>query len=1190
MSLKNIYLLLTLLLPFVIGQNILAQNTLKKGDLEVRFLKDQVEVEQGKSFFDILYIKNKTDKPVSFNVQFNTPKDWKLIGNSYEKITLRAYGETSVLVRVSLSKNTNGGIGYAIVAVINDDKGSVYHTIYAFVKIPVISDIKIKTDKTSAYFNQKQLKSDFTIIFENAGNIDEIVGIQFAPDPSLTVRKDHEDIKFDNVIVKSGKTLRLNYDVKLNEETDYKRYNIHKLRINLRVKDSLIKKSIWFKYIDWRFKNETPEYKKPLNIQLIASNIFGNASPIYYGRVYGNILFKNQKDIYYSFRNYKRNNSDDLWINSRNELKFNSKNTSVFLGDYTGNLEHSMYGRGIAVSQKIGKSVFVKGVFTQRLIQNSQNYGLLYSQNINKKLFTEIGGVYVKEENNIDNSKLLFGKISTNVFNNNLSLLYGNSRSYFSQLTGDQTYNGWGYRAELSGRYDKFNYKIRSDYGSPYYTGFSYGRLLTHGDFNYKLSKHKSLRLTYVMTRFQPSYYYDNTLLSNKYSSTQKVATILGFSTENNLYLFISPIFEESNSNSLGYIDPNDNFASYTTSVQFGIRKFNKYTNFSFNISAKYGLSSIYRYPLVLNGVSYENRISDPQFTIAQIRSSFKQKQFGVNLVYYLGPYNISQQYAYFYTFTFSKSLIIIPYYEKFLFDKKLKFTLNGSFVNNFTSKNSRTMLSSNIEWFANKGWTFYFLNTSSLNRTSGTGNSYTSTYFEFGINKSFDIQQPRLKYYNYTAVFYKDLNGNRIHDDNEPGVSDVLVEIDRANPMKDLQDKNYNGEFLANQLYSNDEGKIEYDNIVEGDYIIKYSPQDIQTEKFESEGTSKQFVAKKDTVMYIPFMERNKLFGKISLHRSKHSALGDIPLENIKITVEGNDKTYSALTDKDGYFELYIPVSDYYKVKVNNIFREHFNLRQESYIIKFNGYKQFELSFDFDEKERKIHFDESDFLITDEDETDNNVTFEDIKIIKQTNLRGIVKDANSLLPIHAIVSIYNNNTHELISETASSRRTGVYFTSFFAGNNYNIKVKAKGYWTYSEDLYLNQITTFDNVNRDILLRKIYIDEEIKTENLRFKPESSELSALAKAELDNLISTLFLNPDVIIEIDGHVDDMEALSVNGKQLSESRAKAVASYMMSHGLSKKRIKIKAMSNNDPKSRLDSPEGRAQNRRVTIKVAGF
>ncbi|MCF6185132.1 MAG: OmpA family protein, partial [Bacteroidales bacterium] len=213
-----------------------------------------------------------------------------------------------------------------------------------------------------------------------------------------------------------------------------------------------------------------------------------------------------------------------------------------------------------------------------------------------------------------------------------------------------------------------------------------------------------------------------------------------------------------------------------------------------------------------------------------------------------------------------------------------------------------------------------------------------------------------------------------------------------------------------------------------------------------------------------------------------------------------------------------------------------------------------------------------------------------DIKVIKQTNLRGIIKDANSLLPLHAVVSIYNNKTHELISETASSRRTGVYFTSFFAGDNYNIKVKAKGYWTYTENLYINQITTFDNVNRDVLLRKIFIDEEIKTENLRFKSGNTELSALAHAELDNLIATLFLNPDVIIEIDGHTDDMEALTYDGRKLSEARAKAVAAYLIKNGLSEKRIKIRAVSNSEPKSRLDTPGGRAQNRRVSIKVAGF
>ncbi|NPA44835.1 MAG: OmpA family protein, partial [Chlorobi bacterium] len=467
---------------------------------------------------------------------------------------------------------------------------------------------------------------------------------------------------------------------------------------------------------------------------------------------------------------------------------------------------------------------------------------------------------------------------------------------------------------------------------------------------------------------------------------------------------------------------------------------------------------------------------------------------------------------------------------------------------------------------------------------------SYNTSYFEFGINKSFNIQQPRLKYYDYKAVFYKDLNGNRIHDPNEPGVSDVLAEIYRANPEKDLKDKNYNGEFLSNELFSNEKGEIEYVNIVEGDYKIKYTPRDVNTDNFETESSLKSFNAKKDTVMYIPFMERNKLFGKISLHRTKHSALGDIPIDNIKITVEGNARTYSTLTDKDGYFELYIPVSDYYKVMVNNIFHEHFKLRQDYYIVKFNGYKQFEVSFDFDEKQRKIAFDESDFLITDDDLAADNFAFDDIKVIKQTTIKGVVKDATSLLPLHATISIHNTKTNQLISETASSKRTGVYFTSFFTGEDYNIKVSSKGYWVYNENLKANQVTTFENITYDVLLKKIFLGEEIKTENLKFKTESIELSPIAKAELDNILELLYLNPTIHIEIIGHADNLEALTTDAMKLSKDRATSVATYLIKNGLREARVNIKGVGNTEPISDKDTNEGRAKNRSVQIKITAF
>ena len=1184
------YILLLFPMIFIVNSAI-SQSSLRKGDLEVHFLREDVEIEQGKSFFDILYLKNKTNKPVSFNVQFNTPRDWKIIGNSFEKITLQAYAESSLPVRVSLSKHIIGGVGYAVVAVINDEKGSVYNTVYTIVKIPVISSIRVKTNKTYENFNKKDLKSDFEISIENSGNIDELVNIKFIPPPNITVKKDYDELNIDNIEIKSGELKNIKYQVKLDKSVDYKKYRIHKLKVNINVHDSVIKKRIWFKYVDWSYKNIIPETKNPLNIELLAFNIFSNSKPVYIGKIFGDILLKNKKDIFYSVQNYNRKTNANLWVNSDIRLQFNSPKTTLFIGDYRGYFEHSMFGRGIYLKQKIGKNISIKGAVTKKLERNVENYGFSYTQNFMKLSSVELGGNYSDNPDFGNTLKLVYGKISTNILKTNVSVLYGKSYSQYHISNINNTYKGWGYQASLYNKIKNITINFNTKYGTPYYFGYYQGRLLTNGIVNIKLNKRKYLFFRYSQQNYRPVSLINSNLISERYTKFQRFSVSFRSFTKNNVSLYITPIIEESNTNNLLYLNPEDAFGTLNSSLEGGTSLNNKYTGISFSFSAKYGYTSVYKYADFLNGISFEGRTAENLFDIAQIRGSFKRRNFGINFIYYLGPYNISQQFAYFYSYIYSKSVIIIPFYEKDLLNNKVKIILRGTYINNLTSKISRINVNSEINWFAGKGWTFRFFNTTSsqrVNRNERSG-SYSTTYFQFGINKSFSIQQPRLKYYNYQAVFYKDLNGNRIHDANEPGVSDVLTEINRANPEQDLQDKNYNGEFLSNELYSNEDGKIEYDNIAEGVYNIKYTPKDIQKAHYESEGTEKQFVAKKDTVMYIPFMERNKLFGKISLHRTKHSALGDIPLDNIKITVEGNDKTYSVLTDKDGSFEMYIPVSDYYKVKINNIFREHFDLRQEFYIVKFNGYKQFELSFDFDEKERKIHFDESDFLITDEEEN-GNVSFEDIKVIKQTNLRGIIKDANSLLPIHAVVSIFNNNTNELISETASSRRTGVYFTSFFAGDSYTIKVKALGYWTYTEDLYLNQVTTFDNVNRDILLRKTYIDEEIKTENLKFKSENSELSALAKAELDNLVSILFLNPDVIIEIGGHTDDMEALSINGKQLSETRAKAVAAYMKQHGLSEKRIKIRALSNHDPKSRLDTPEGRALNRRVSIIVAGF
>ena len=67
---------------------------------------------------------------------------------------------------------------------------------------------------------------------------------------------------------------------------------------------------------------------------------------------------------------------------------------------------------------------------------------------------------------------------------------------------------------------------------------------------------------------------------------------------------------------------------------------------------------------------------------------------------------------------------------------------------------------------------------------------------------------------------------------------------------------------------------------------------------------------------------------------------------------------------------------------------------------------------------------------------------------------------------------------------------------------------------------------------------------------------------------------------------GHADDSGNPEYN-QQLSEARAREVAGYLMSRGISKDRITQKAMGSSNPIASNASQTGRQLNRRVDVYV---
>ncbi|MFB9119789.1 OmpA family protein [Bergeyella porcorum] len=107
------------------------------------------------------------------------------------------------------------------------------------------------------------------------------------------------------------------------------------------------------------------------------------------------------------------------------------------------------------------------------------------------------------------------------------------------------------------------------------------------------------------------------------------------------------------------------------------------------------------------------------------------------------------------------------------------------------------------------------------------------------------------------------------------------------------------------------------------------------------------------------------------------------------------------------------------------------------------------------------------------------------------------------------------------------------------------------------------------------------------SENMvNFGFDSANLTSVAKANLDKLAEVLKNNPDTNINIYGHTDNKGAAAYN-QTLSEKRAAAVKSYLVSKGIAGSRMFTMGMGLREPIASNDTEAGRAQNRRVEFAI---
>ena len=112
------------------------------------------------------------------------------------------------------------------------------------------------------------------------------------------------------------------------------------------------------------------------------------------------------------------------------------------------------------------------------------------------------------------------------------------------------------------------------------------------------------------------------------------------------------------------------------------------------------------------------------------------------------------------------------------------------------------------------------------------------------------------------------------------------------------------------------------------------------------------------------------------------------------------------------------------------------------------------------------------------------------------------------------------------------------------------------------------------------------VQERIVLRGVLFDFDQAAIRPDARAVLDETARVLSARPSVRVAVEGHTD-AEGSDAYNERLSERRARAVVDYLATAGIPRDRLDSRGFGESRPIADNTTEEGRAQNRRVELRV---
>lgn len=964
--------LCALFLLFTSVSGLFSQQQAPDSLLTFRFVKTEVELEKPGSLFNVLEIVNRSSEGLSGIIRFNFPESWGFVGKELDSLSLDAGGTRLIPVRISMPGNTVGGVSFVLGAELFGK--DLYNYTNAYISVKPISkwDMHLSTDQL--YFSDYKPYSDVDITLSNTGNSNEIIKLSFDLGGLIQFRDELEADSFLFVEVPANKDTSINLRIQSRKDLSYAEeqalrnsWKASKLDIGASTADFSTGGSVRTSSLESNIVNRLPTQNSPLNAELTFYNLLSQQRIKTSARVFGKVLFPEDQQLSYSLGYYnlyfdaEMNRNINLYDQLRFMARYSDQRTIVLMGDRIGvGMLHTLSGRGIHASHQINE----RNMAEVNVVQNP------YGKNIGGfvgygTVMGNVGlnaGVTVETstDQRYSHSSLHLGG-GYKYKSHSLNLETATTLSMFNhEMFQDDDTTVVGLAYQLRYRFNGSRLNLNLENNNTMYTylrNSGMNRINFSGDYRFQKSLYLNARYyrnKYTSTRYPINFIYEPNINLN-----ENARVLLAYNMGKVIYQVGPQYFGTVRNSYSSYGNYRTRFTNYQPGI-LGSVSFRMGNQRSITPNASFNMM-FYNYEEL--GLGAENAGPGSKWTYT-IGLNYYDRAFKLNAYYTSGESaDIYRTVVVTDDPVINQAFHIRPYYERYFLKEAVRLSayLNYSYYMPSMRENLLFNLTGNVR--VSETWNiFSSVNLYRVTRRDAEIGKVTSRDLNVfvGVRKAFDIQQPRMGFYDLSIIGFNDLNGDGIKGEDEKPISNVLINLSR-DPKKNVEKRSG---FAEIGMITDPVGEISYENIPMGVYDLSILSLSELENLYFLNGTNQTIEINDDMVYYLPLVESHKIKGRIILDRDPNSTEGAISMEGIRVTaLSDNGESYAVLTSGYGTYVLDLPKASSYTVSIYNVYGENFRLERGSFNVQFGENKTINLDFKFVEQRRAIQFQEGEEL-----------------------------------------------------------------------------------------------------------------------------------------------------------------------------------------------------------------------------------